>query len=469
MIYNFSSKFIVELIKILQQEDEFAVRLKADKTTSIWKSDVEAWTLNSQEMIEYNELLYVSEDFSVREKLLKRHHDDSLTRHFDADKISELLNCKYYWKSMIKNVKEYIDTCDICQRVKMKCHLSYNKLRSLFQLTDSWKEITMNFITDLSSSKWKEVMYDLILVIVNHYIKMMHYLSIKKTLTVIKLAKLFFEKIALKYEILNDIIIDKNSLFISAFWSKICYHVNMKWWLSIIFHLQTDDQTEWQNQTLKHYLQVYCSERQDNWAMLLLVVEFMYHQTKHSSLSCSFFKVMYDYESIFDIYIKNNAMKEEVSAAKKHVEMLQDVWNTLMQWWQNVINAQTKYYNWKHKFKFFNVDDLIMLSAKNLKQKKLSKKLSNKMIEFFHIQEFINKQMYHLDLLIIYKVHSVFHMFLLKSYNCRLNDDFILNYFILKLINDFFFFFKFYVLMQFMTMKHDAIYLNSCTEALCIS
>jgi len=35
MTYNFSSKFIVELIKILQQEDEFAVRLKADETTSI--------------------------------------------------------------------------------------------------------------------------------------------------------------------------------------------------------------------------------------------------------------------------------------------------------------------------------------------------------------------------------------------------------------------------------------------------
>ncbi len=33
--YNFSSKFVVELIKILQQEDEFAVRLKADKTKSI--------------------------------------------------------------------------------------------------------------------------------------------------------------------------------------------------------------------------------------------------------------------------------------------------------------------------------------------------------------------------------------------------------------------------------------------------
>ncbi len=77
-----------------------------------------------------------------------------------------------------------------------------------------------------------------------------------------------------------------------------------------------------------------------------------------------------------------------------------------------------------------------MLSAKNLKQKKLSKKLSNKMIEFFRIQELIDKQMYYLDLSIIYRVYSVFHVFLLESYNCRLNDDFIFNYFVLKLIND---------------------------------
>ncbi len=77
-----------------------------------------------------------------------------------------------------------------------------------------------------------------------------------------------------------------------------------------------------------------------------------------------------------------------------------------------------------------------MLSAKNLKQKKSSKKLSNKIIEFFHIQEFINKQMYYLDLSIIYKVHSVFHVFLLKLYNRRLNDDSILNYFVFKLIDD---------------------------------
>ncbi len=34
-IYNFNNKFIIELIKILQQEDKFVVKLKADKMMSI--------------------------------------------------------------------------------------------------------------------------------------------------------------------------------------------------------------------------------------------------------------------------------------------------------------------------------------------------------------------------------------------------------------------------------------------------
>ncbi len=44
--------------------------------------------------------------------------------------------------------------------------------------------------------------------------------------------------------------------------------------------------------------------------------------------------------------------------------------------------------------------------------------------------------MYYLNLLIIYRIHSVFHVFLLKLYNYKLNNDFILKYFALELIND---------------------------------
>ncbi len=58
------------------------------------------------------------------------------------------------------------------------------------------------------------------------------------------------------------------------------------------------------------------------------------------------------------------------------------------------------------------------------------------MIKLFRIQKLIDKQTYHFDLSIIYRVHSVFYVFLLKSYNRRLNDDSILDYLILKLIDD---------------------------------
>jgi len=59
--------------------------------------------------------------------------------------------------------------------------------------------------------------YDSILMIVDRYMKMTRYLSMKKTLTVVELAELFFEKIALRYEVSSDIIIDRDSLFTSAF------------------------------------------------------------------------------------------------------------------------------------------------------------------------------------------------------------------------------------------------------------
>ncbi len=126
-------------------------------------------------------------------------------------------------------------------KIKIKCHLLYDELKILLWFTNFWKEITINFIINLLFNKWKKVVYNLILMIVNHYIKIMHYLSMKKTLIIIKLTKLFFKEVALRYEISNDIIIDKDNLFINVFWLKVCFHVKIKWRLNTVFHSQTDD------------------------------------------------------------------------------------------------------------------------------------------------------------------------------------------------------------------------------------
>ena len=69
------------------------------------------------------------------------------------------------------------------------------------------------------------------------------------------------------------------------------------------------------------------------------------------------------------------------------------------------------------------MNNLIILIIKNLKQKRLSKKLFHKFINFFRIVDKIKAQAYRLLLSIIYRIHNVFHIFLLKPYHNRDYDD----------------------------------------------
>ena len=63
---------------------------------------------------------------------------------------------------------------------------------------------------------------------------------------------------------------------------------------------------------------------------------------------------------------------------------------------------QVKYYNEKHQFKNYAIDDLMILSTKNLKQKRLNKKLSHKFVKSFKIKNRIKAQTYRLTLFFNY-------------------------------------------------------------------
>ncbi len=154
---------------------------------------------------------------------------------------------KYYWPKLAKDVKEYVFSCDICQRVKTSRHHSYGEMQALPRPNDSWKEVIMNMITGLLSSKHDNSVHDAILVVVDRYIKMARYISINKTLTAIQLTDMFFEKIVCCYETLKEIVSDRGSIFMSSYWSEVCYHIKIKCRLSTVFHSQTDEQTECQN------------------------------------------------------------------------------------------------------------------------------------------------------------------------------------------------------------------------------
>ena len=178
--------------------------------------------------------------------MLRLHHDDSLTRHFEIKKTCSLLQKKFYWLKMLKDIKKYIQDCDVCQRVKAFRHRSYNEMTSLFISARFWKKISMNFIIELFSSRYENDIYNAILVIVDRYSKMTFYIIAKSTWSTENLADVLFDKMFLIFEI-RKVIFDRNSFFVSDYWFALCYRIRVKRKLNIVFHSQINEQTERQN------------------------------------------------------------------------------------------------------------------------------------------------------------------------------------------------------------------------------
>ena len=67
------------------------------------------------------------------------------------------------------------------------------------------------------SSKLKGVIYNAILVVMNRFTKIIRYLSITIKIDVAELAEVFHAEIIYRYDMSNEIISDRESIFISDF------------------------------------------------------------------------------------------------------------------------------------------------------------------------------------------------------------------------------------------------------------
>ena len=182
----------------------------------------------------------------------------------------------------------------------------YDFLLSLPVPDKLWQEIMMDFIVKLLLNKHKSNVYDSILVVMNWYIKMVQYLSTNVIIKFYKLDDLLMKEVFL-YDsgTFMSIVLDRDFIFISDYWSELCYYIKIKQWLSTAFYSQTDNQTEQQNQILKHYLYCYSNEQQSNWARLLLLAEFIYNQSKHAFIKVNSFYTYTDYEPKVNFKVKN--------------------------------------------------------------------------------------------------------------------------------------------------------------------
>ena len=204
-------------------------------------------------MLYHQGLSYVPE--IIRIELISRHHNDPLAGHFGIEKIRELIARKYYWPTLRCDVKDYVKGCDVCLASKAVRHKHYGNLQSLSISTHRWKDLLMDFVMGLPIlTDWKGDSYNSILVIVDRLTKIVHYEPVKVTINALGLAEVIINVVVKYHGLLDLIVTDRGSLFISKFWSSLCYFFGIKRRLSTAFHPQTDGQTERQNSTMEAYL-----------------------------------------------------------------------------------------------------------------------------------------------------------------------------------------------------------------------
>jgi hypothetical protein len=191
-----------------------------------------------------------------------------------------------------------------------------------FSWQNSWQEIIMNFITNFAFNKRSNDVYDSVFVIINRYIKMRFFIFVTKKIIAIELTKIIFDHVMFKYNASKDVISNREFVFTSAYWTNICYHIQMKKRLNIVFHSQIDDQTERQNQNLKHFLRMFCFEKQIEWVKFLFLIELVYQNSVQCIIKCNLFFFMYDYNSEIRYESKDDIIMSEMLVATKRVKEL---------------------------------------------------------------------------------------------------------------------------------------------------
>ena len=130
-------------------------------------------------LLYYFHVIYIFDETIIKAEVLRLHHNHFLIKHFEIKKTRSLLQRIFCWLRMLKDIKKYIQDCNVCQRVKALRHHLYDKTTSFFISARSWKKISMNFIIELFFNRYKNDIYDAILVVINRYSKMTLYISAK--------------------------------------------------------------------------------------------------------------------------------------------------------------------------------------------------------------------------------------------------------------------------------------------------
>ncbi|KAI3792869.1 hypothetical protein L2E82_06760 [Cichorium intybus] len=226
----------------------------------------------------------------IREIILEDSHKSRYSIHPGSTKMYRDLKLQYWWPVMKLDVARYVERCVTCLQVKAEHQRPYGNLQPLDIPEWKWEHVTMDFLTSLPKTLKG---HDSIWVIVDRLTKSAHFLPLKETWQMDRLAKLYIDEIVSRHGVPLSIIAYRDTRFTSKFWEGLQKELGNRVNLSTAYHPQTDGQSERTIQTLGDMLRSCAIDFSGSWDIHLPLVEFAYNNSYHSSIDMAPFEALY--------------------------------------------------------------------------------------------------------------------------------------------------------------------------------
>ena len=227
---------------------------------------------------------------SLRKLILAEAHCSRYTIHPGSSKMYKDLKRNFWWNGMKKEVAEYVEKCLTCQQIKAEHQRPAGMLQPLAIPEWKWDHVTMDFVQGLLKSPKGN---DSIWVIIDRLTKTAHFLPIKKTHSLSRLAWIYIDEIVKLHGVPLSIVSDRDPRFTSRFWYSLHEAMGTKLSFSTAFHPQSDGQSERTIRTLEDMLRACVMDFKDSWESHLTLVEFAYNNSYHQSIGMAPFEALY--------------------------------------------------------------------------------------------------------------------------------------------------------------------------------
>ncbi|CAI5484512.1 unnamed protein product [Closterium sp. Yama58-4] len=266
---------------------------------------------------EKQKLLQWEKDLAI---LLEEFHDVPYAGHFGSNKTLAGIAKYYYWPRMAADVQQFVTSCDTCQRMKSSKQKKAGLLQPLPVPEQPWQVVSLDFITGLPSTSRG---HDSILVVIDKFSKMGHFIPTNATATAEATARLFFDRIITIHGIPATLISDRDPKFTSKFWKELMGLLGTKLAMSSAYHPQTDGQTERLNQVVEQLLRTACKDDISHWDTQLPTLEFAYNNASHAATGKTPFFLCYGREPLTP---QQPTTPAHVQAAHDFVTTMQQLW-----------------------------------------------------------------------------------------------------------------------------------------------